>query len=513
MPYDVNNPPEKLRGLPESKQRQWVHVYDSCMKDKGDDVKCQKMAWGVTGGWKDEKSVDDVLLEAAASETVGMDLELKQLQFTRPGNQQFNRVHRRLPDGTFAPSNSGQVLLGKNKIGTAARAAAPKMVQQIKRPPAMAKPTAPQVVRRPPPERAVSREKPMSTGAKVATAAVATAAAAGAGYMLVRGFKIHKASNIVRYAKKNGLDIHAVVNTAVGVGDVPHTLTRHSILNTVVNDEAGILQRMFGKFRVSRFAQKMRTYIKDPNGYQKDLNEAFGHLDIDGAKHIDIKYNVNRNPKTVEEFMNNATSYDQYTNRLNVNLEEMAIVGESSGLTPKQFLLHEYAHSLTNGRDMRGFKYAEEKFLGKYIDDANALVGRTMKLRVQGALGLEFQNTYAIKSVKHVRNSLDEAIDMTNAEFSKLGISGAIKKSHIDKYNLHDASIKYFKVEIENVDNPMDRAEFPSFIFQALYGKGLGGHKNPLHYISVEGLDSREMYGLSQLTEYISVFVERGGKM
>ena len=30
MPYDPDNPPEKLRGLSENKQRQWVHVFNSC---------------------------------------------------------------------------------------------------------------------------------------------------------------------------------------------------------------------------------------------------------------------------------------------------------------------------------------------------------------------------------------------------------------------------------------------------------------------------------------------------
>ena len=58
MPYDPDNPPEKLRGLPENKQRQWVHVFNSCYEKYGDDAKCSKMAWGVTGGWKKEKGFD-----------------------------------------------------------------------------------------------------------------------------------------------------------------------------------------------------------------------------------------------------------------------------------------------------------------------------------------------------------------------------------------------------------------------------------------------------------------------
>lgn len=47
MPYSPNNPPDKLKGLPEKQQRQWVHVFNKCFEDGGDDAKCHAMAWGV----------------------------------------------------------------------------------------------------------------------------------------------------------------------------------------------------------------------------------------------------------------------------------------------------------------------------------------------------------------------------------------------------------------------------------------------------------------------------------
>jgi len=52
MPYDVDNPPDKLRGHDKKTQRQWVHVFNSCYDKHGDDTRCSKVAWGVTGGWK-----------------------------------------------------------------------------------------------------------------------------------------------------------------------------------------------------------------------------------------------------------------------------------------------------------------------------------------------------------------------------------------------------------------------------------------------------------------------------
>ena len=47
MPYDPSNPPEKISHLPAKVQRQWVHVFNSCMEEHGDEGKCHTMANGV----------------------------------------------------------------------------------------------------------------------------------------------------------------------------------------------------------------------------------------------------------------------------------------------------------------------------------------------------------------------------------------------------------------------------------------------------------------------------------
>lgn len=47
MPFNVSNPPDKLKGLPAKKQRQWVEVFNSCWDKHHDDETCHKMAWGV----------------------------------------------------------------------------------------------------------------------------------------------------------------------------------------------------------------------------------------------------------------------------------------------------------------------------------------------------------------------------------------------------------------------------------------------------------------------------------
>ena len=47
MPYDIKNPPSKLRKLSARKKRQWIHVYNSCWKQSpGNEARCHAMAWG-----------------------------------------------------------------------------------------------------------------------------------------------------------------------------------------------------------------------------------------------------------------------------------------------------------------------------------------------------------------------------------------------------------------------------------------------------------------------------------
>jgi len=47
MPYNPNRPPRKLSDYPKKLQRQWVHVFNSCMGRGGDEGKCHAMAYSV----------------------------------------------------------------------------------------------------------------------------------------------------------------------------------------------------------------------------------------------------------------------------------------------------------------------------------------------------------------------------------------------------------------------------------------------------------------------------------
>ncbi len=46
MPFDPNNPPEKVKSLSPKKQRQWVRVFNSCWSEHADEARCHAMAWG-----------------------------------------------------------------------------------------------------------------------------------------------------------------------------------------------------------------------------------------------------------------------------------------------------------------------------------------------------------------------------------------------------------------------------------------------------------------------------------
>lgn len=103
MPYDVNNPPEKVRGLSENKQRQWVEVFNSCFEKHGDEELCSKEAWGVTGGWKDKEnkeftSEEIEVAEAFITKEVGLKIEIKMLEqeaeaeLSREGTEELDEL-------------------------------------------------------------------------------------------------------------------------------------------------------------------------------------------------------------------------------------------------------------------------------------------------------------------------------------------------------------------------------------------------------------------------------------
>lgn len=46
MPYDPENPPERLRAMPEKAQRMWVHAFNACMEKRDDDGRCSQIAYG-----------------------------------------------------------------------------------------------------------------------------------------------------------------------------------------------------------------------------------------------------------------------------------------------------------------------------------------------------------------------------------------------------------------------------------------------------------------------------------
>lgn len=47
MPYSPDNPPDKVKGLPAKKQRQWVYVFNQALDDGDDEGTAHAKAWGV----------------------------------------------------------------------------------------------------------------------------------------------------------------------------------------------------------------------------------------------------------------------------------------------------------------------------------------------------------------------------------------------------------------------------------------------------------------------------------
>jgi cation transport regulator ChaB len=65
MPFDIKNPPEKIKKLSEKKQRQWIHVFNSCWDKNKDDALCHKMAWGAVKKSSVENPIANELVKIA----------------------------------------------------------------------------------------------------------------------------------------------------------------------------------------------------------------------------------------------------------------------------------------------------------------------------------------------------------------------------------------------------------------------------------------------------------------
>jgi cation transport regulator ChaB len=70
MPYDVSNPPAKVKNLSAKKQRQWVHVFNSAMEGGADEASAHKQAWGAV---KKEQVCEELAVFAGMVSSVNID--------------------------------------------------------------------------------------------------------------------------------------------------------------------------------------------------------------------------------------------------------------------------------------------------------------------------------------------------------------------------------------------------------------------------------------------------------
>jgi hypothetical protein len=93
MPYDVDSPPSKVKGLSKNKQRQWVEVFNSCYAEHKDDGKCHAMAWGVVkkaSMESREAMASRIASEITASATVGSRMRVIR-EVTTKGGMNFKQ--------------------------------------------------------------------------------------------------------------------------------------------------------------------------------------------------------------------------------------------------------------------------------------------------------------------------------------------------------------------------------------------------------------------------------------
>lgn len=79
MPYDPDNPPEKVRHLSDQNQRRWCHIWNSVYNRTGDETRAFKSAWGSVNKWSKSLGFDvndaDIIAEIEA-DSIEKDQEL-----------------------------------------------------------------------------------------------------------------------------------------------------------------------------------------------------------------------------------------------------------------------------------------------------------------------------------------------------------------------------------------------------------------------------------------------------
>lgn len=299
---------------------------------------------------------------------------------------------------------------------------------------------------------------------------------------------LHPRDNIGRFTAGVG---NAVKNV-VGLGKKEHTIS----VGTASSKTAVRVESTWASSGpIGKQAVEMSSYIRSPRRVKKDLDDTFGHLDVEGPTMIRLHDTPISMDATREAILNRSFGYDPVSDSIIMNYR--AVEGARNFWTwgniietPKNLLLHEYTHALVMKND-KVFR----KYLPDFEKDLEKLVGKEVKIKHVNVSGIK-ELSGTIKDVKVESVRFLEHYDQRLLLMEKMGIK-ADKLTSEQRERLKDV---YVHQSIITFDD---------------------GYVAPLNdittnemnqHIEIRGIDARTIYSLGRLDEYLAVKVERGWK-
>ena len=346
------------------------------------------------------------------------------------------------------------------------------------------------------------------------THAALAGATAVAGVAAVAVLKSRKLVNPLRDIAKVGAENVDMVKRSIvseaskkaGVRIDPSSETVKSIFDI----EMEVPRRYLWLGSEARIGSKeMVRYLLNPRRMSQDLCEAFGHLDIPS---VAKRTRITDSPPILRLMVTKNLDYlgDTFTgmtffgDKINFNLRDMTIANTLIGLTPKQVAVHEFAHSLTMS-DSRLARRLVKRHERDYEAALMSLKGRSIESEYFGG-GISGQ----ITDVSIGKRTAEELVADAELQLAMGGLKLSDKQRAEVLKRVGDDKL-YAKIEVtkQNGEKVIIHTDELKMMYAGLPQVAY----DPDRLIKVSGYDHRDMYGLSDIFEFISVRAEKGERI
>lgn len=320
-------------------------------------------------------------------------------------------------------------------------------------------------------------------------------------YFLLKNSNIVKRSGNIQEAKEIAEDLLGTVSDTLG--SKKRTKAVQSILQMSVESEIKDVSKLTAR------QKEIYDYVTNPKLLQKDLMENFGHLDFPGPTKIIITKKINHAATSFDEMSKSMTSFNWLSGTLNINMEEMEKAAKALRISSKQLLIHEYAHSFNLVVDSKNYTFLK-KYQDMYRKKITSLTGKKVEAMEFDLLGSPTGNKLKgiIKSAEIVEVDQKE---LTVSGLDAMGLQ-LTKQNKKAITRLENRNIPIGKLKIEYENGYVDEAATPQIA--QIYAPAIFRGIDVDSLLKIEGLkDWREIYGLMNTAEMMSVMAEKGIKL